>query len=139
MVAKAPGVVVLPGNMTGSAPTVRIRGIKSVSLSSDPIYVIDGIRMNSGAPVSAPAARQVSLLNTLNPEEISDIEIVKGPVGGDAVRHRRGERRHRHHDEEGPGRRHALELAHGRRPREGPQHLPDAVRDLGPRDLRHRR
>src|SRR5438034_335868 len=47
MVAKAPGVVVLPGNMTGSAPTVRIRGIKSLSLTSEPIYVIDGIRMNS--------------------------------------------------------------------------------------------
>ncbi|MES2180219.1 MAG: SusC/RagA family TonB-linked outer membrane protein [Gemmatimonadota bacterium] len=81
MVAKAPGVVVLPGNMTGSAPTVRIRGIKSVSLGSEPIYVIDGIRMNSSA-ISAGTGvggTTVSMLNTLNPEEISDIEIVKGP------------------------------------------------------------
>ncbi len=79
MVAKAPGVVVLPGNMTGSAPNVRIRGIKSVSLSSEPIYVIDGIRMNSSALGLGTGGTQVSLLNTLNPEEISDIEIVKGP------------------------------------------------------------
>jgi len=79
MVAKAPGVVVLPGNMTGSAPTVRIRGIKSLSLSSDPIYVIDGIRMNSSALGLGTGGTTVSLLNTLNPEEISDIEIVKGP------------------------------------------------------------
>jgi TonB-linked SusC/RagA family outer membrane protein len=79
MVAKAPGVVVLPGNMTGSAPVVRIRGVKSISLNSDPIYVIDGIRMNSSALGLATGGTQVSLLNTLNPEEISDIEIVKGP------------------------------------------------------------
>ncbi len=79
MVGKAPGVVVLPGNMTGSAPTVRIRGIKSLSLSSDPIYVIDGIRMNAAALGLGTGGTSVSLLNTLNPEEIADIEIVKGP------------------------------------------------------------
>ncbi|MEO5813859.1 MAG: SusC/RagA family TonB-linked outer membrane protein [Gemmatimonadaceae bacterium] len=81
MVAKAPGVIVLPGNMTGSAPSIRIRGIKSVSLSSEPIYVIDGIRMNAQAinVGNGTGGTQISLLNTLNPEEISDIEIVKGP------------------------------------------------------------
>jgi TonB-linked SusC/RagA family outer membrane protein len=79
MVGKAPGVIVLPGNMAGSAPVVRIRGIKSVSLSSEPIYVIDGIRMNSSVLGLATGGTNVSLLNTLNPEEISDIEIVKGP------------------------------------------------------------
>ncbi|MEP6619965.1 MAG: SusC/RagA family TonB-linked outer membrane protein [bacterium] len=79
MVAKAPGVVVLPGNMTGAAPTVRVRGIKSISLSSDPIYVIDGIRMNSGTVGVNSGGTSTSMLNILNPEEISDIEIVKGP------------------------------------------------------------
>src|SRR5581483_9795042 len=48
LVAKVAGVQVLPGNMTGSAPQVRIRGLSSVSLSNSPIYVIDGVRMNSG-------------------------------------------------------------------------------------------
>src|ERR1700730_1344599 len=43
MVAKAPGLQVLAGNMPGSAPSVRIRGIKSLSLNSEPIYVIDGV------------------------------------------------------------------------------------------------
>jgi TonB-linked SusC/RagA family outer membrane protein len=83
MVAKAPGVVVLPGNMTGSAPSVRIRGIKSLSLSSEPIYVIDGVRLNSGAinigTASVGNGTTASYLNVLNPEEIADIEIVKGP------------------------------------------------------------
>ena len=49
LVAKAPGVQVLPGNMTGSGGRVRIRGTASISLSNDPIYVIDGIRMTSGS------------------------------------------------------------------------------------------
>ncbi|MDB4912547.1 MAG: TonB-dependent outer membrane protein SusC/RagA [Gemmatimonadetes bacterium] len=79
LVAKAPGVVVLPGNMTGSAPSIRIRGIKSVSLSNDPIYVIDGVRMNSSALGLGTGGTSTSMLNVLNPEEIADIEIVKGP------------------------------------------------------------
>src|SRR4051812_1847782 len=49
LVAKAPGVVVLPGNMTGTAGTIRIRGVSSLSLSNAPIWVVDGVRFNSGA------------------------------------------------------------------------------------------
>jgi TonB-linked SusC/RagA family outer membrane protein len=83
MVAKAPGVQVLAGNMTGSAPTVRIRGIKSLSLNSEPIYVIDGVRMNSASinigTASVGNGTTASYLNALDPEEIADIEIVKGP------------------------------------------------------------
>ena len=79
LTAKAPGVTVLSGNMTGSAPSVRIRGIKSLSLSSEPIYVIDGVRMNSTNVGVGTGGTQTSLLNVLNPEEIADIEIVKGP------------------------------------------------------------
>jgi len=47
LVAKAPGVQILPANMTGGGSRVRIRGTSSLSLSNDPIYVIDGIRMTS--------------------------------------------------------------------------------------------
>jgi TonB-linked SusC/RagA family outer membrane protein len=83
MVGKAPGVQVLAGNMTGSAPSVRIRGLKSLSLSSEPIYVIDGVRMNASAINVGTASNNngttASYLNALNPEEIADIEIVKGP------------------------------------------------------------
>ena len=49
LVAKAPGVQVLPGVMTGAGARVRIRGTSSLSLSNDPIYVIDGVRMTSDA------------------------------------------------------------------------------------------
>ena len=74
---KAPGVVVLPGVMTGGAPTVRIRGLSSISLSNSPIYVVDGIRYNAGN--TSIANSSVSMLNALSPEEIENVEIVKGP------------------------------------------------------------
>jgi TonB-linked SusC/RagA family outer membrane protein len=79
MVAKAPGVSVLPGNMTGSAPVIRIRGTNSLSLNNEPIYVVDGVRISSNSIGLGTGGTSSSYLSTLNPEEIEDIEIVKGP------------------------------------------------------------
>ena len=78
LVAKAPGVVMLPGSILGGAPTVRIRGTSSISLGNQPIYVVDGVRFNANT-TTGNGSTNFSLLNTLNPEEIQDIEIVKGP------------------------------------------------------------
>ena len=69
MVGKSPGVVVLPGAMTGSAPIVRIRGIGSLAtagsgISNDPIYVIDGVRMNTSTLGLGTGGTQGSLLNS---------------------------------------------------------------------------
>ncbi len=76
----APGVQVLPANMTGGGSRVRIRGTASLSLTNDPIYIIDGVRMTStngqGIGVGGTAASRV---NDINPEEIENIEVVKGP------------------------------------------------------------
>src|SRR6201999_1706979 len=41
LVAKAPGVQILPGNMTGGGARIRVRGTASLSLSNDPIFIID--------------------------------------------------------------------------------------------------
>ncbi len=84
MVAKSPGVVVLPGAMTGSTPVVRIRGIGSLAtsgsgISNDPIYVIDGVRMNTANYSFGFTGTHGSLLNDLDPNDIEDVEIVKGP------------------------------------------------------------
>jgi TonB-linked SusC/RagA family outer membrane protein len=79
LVAKAPGVIISPPNMTGAAQTIRIRGNSSISLSNDPIFIIDGVRMNSSTLNPNVGGTQLSILNSLSPEEIEDIEIVKGP------------------------------------------------------------
>ena len=78
MIAKSPGVTILPGTELGGAPTVRIRGVSSISLTNAPIWIVDGVRY-AGDNLSSGTDVRFSLLNSLNPEEIEDIEIVKGP------------------------------------------------------------
>ena len=81
LVAKAPGVQILPGNMTGGGARIRVRGTASLSLSNDPIFIIDGVRMTSDANSSAlgVGGTSPSRVSDINPEEIENIEIVKGP------------------------------------------------------------
>lgn len=78
MIAKSPGVTILPGTELGGAPTVRIRGVSSISLTNAPIWIVDGVRY-AGDNLTSGTDVRFSLLNSLNPEEIEDIEIVKGP------------------------------------------------------------
>ncbi len=79
--SRAPGVQIASGTQAGSGSRVRIRGINSISLSNEPIYVIDGIRMTSDAGSSAfgTGGNGASRVGDINPEEIESIEIVKGP------------------------------------------------------------
>ena len=78
--ARVPGVAVTPATQTGSGSRIRIRGSSSLSLSNDPIYVIDGVRMTSTANFGLFTGDAVpSRVGDINPEEIENIEIVKGP------------------------------------------------------------
>ena len=79
LVAKAAGVQVLPANMTGGGSRIRIRGTASLSLSNDPIYIIDGIHMTSDQGASFVGGTSPNRVNDLSPDEIENIEIVKGP------------------------------------------------------------
>jgi TonB-linked SusC/RagA family outer membrane protein len=80
LTGRAPGLSVLGQGATGSAPTIRIRGLNSLSLSNAPIVFVDGIRASSGT-FNAPSngGTTFGFLNNFTPEEIEDIEIVKGP------------------------------------------------------------
>jgi TonB-linked SusC/RagA family outer membrane protein len=81
LAARVPGVTVQTGSQTGGGGRVRIRGNSSLNLSNDPIYIIDGIRMTSNANSSTlfTGGAQPNRVNDLNPDEIENIEIVKGP------------------------------------------------------------
>ncbi len=79
---RAAGVQVLQsGGTIGTGTRVRIRGQTSLSLSNEPIYYVDGIRVenNSQSLSVGTGGQQPSRVNDLNPEEIASIEIVKGP------------------------------------------------------------
>src|SRR5690349_6947942 len=53
LVAKVPGVQVLPSPLTGGGSRVRIRGTTSLSLSNEPVYIVDGIRIESAVGSSS--------------------------------------------------------------------------------------
>jgi len=88
--SRAPGVMVTSGTQAGTGARIRVRGMNSVSLNNEPIWIIDGIRMTSNASGGAAfgtttgsgggtGGNNPSRVGDLNPEEIENIEIVKGP------------------------------------------------------------
>ena len=81
MNSKAAGVQILPGTQTGNGSRVRIRGTSSLSLTNNPIYIIDGVRVESSTGSSSISVGGSTIARTvdLNPEEIQNIEIVRGP------------------------------------------------------------
>ena len=81
LTARAPGVQVIGGNSTGTGARVRIRGTSSLSLSNDPIYIIDGVRMqsSSNSQTIGVGGSTFSRMNDINPDEIESIEVVRGP------------------------------------------------------------
>ena len=91
---RAAGVnmITTQGNV-GSAGQIKIRGTKSVSLTSDPIMYIDGVRVNNNDDRTATSTltaangsngaffiggQSINRIADLNPDEIDRIEIVKG-------------------------------------------------------------
>ena len=84
--ARAPGVVVQQSaGQTGSGARVRIRGSNSVSLSNEPLIIVDGIRVMGGTTgiesnSIGVGGQEPSRFNDINPAEIERIEILKGPA-----------------------------------------------------------
>jgi TonB-linked SusC/RagA family outer membrane protein len=81
LTSRAPGVTVFSGTQTGAGVRVRIRGTSSLSLSNNPIYVLDGVRVEgtTGSSSVSVGGTTPARVNDLNPEEIESIEVVKGP------------------------------------------------------------
>jgi TonB-linked SusC/RagA family outer membrane protein len=81
LAARVPGVMVQAGTQTGAGQRIRVRGISSLSLSNEPIFVIDGTRMssNNGSTTFGNGGNNFSRLGDISPEDIDNIEIVKGP------------------------------------------------------------
>jgi TonB-dependent SusC/RagA subfamily outer membrane receptor len=81
LTARAAGVQVLPPNTTGAGARIRIRGTNSLSLSNDPIYVVDGVRVTGSSASSSidNGNTSPSRAADLNPDEIETLEVVRGP------------------------------------------------------------
>lgn len=59
----------------GAAQQIRIRGIGSISASSAPLFVIDGLPVNTGD--ASNLTNSSNLLATINPNDIESISVLK--------------------------------------------------------------
>jgi TonB-linked SusC/RagA family outer membrane protein len=78
-----PGVVVQSsGGTTGSGTRIRIRGSNSVSLSNEPVLVVDGVRVENGANSSSVGVggQVPSRLNDISPQDLEAVQVASGPA-----------------------------------------------------------
>lgn len=80
--SRAPGVTVTQQSGTaGGTSKIRIRGNNSVSLDNGPLLVVDGVRAESdqNATDLNVGGQAPSRFDDLDPSEIEDIQVLKGP------------------------------------------------------------
>ena len=65
MQGRAAGVDITSNERPGQMGSVRIRGVRSLNASNDPLYVVDGIPLASGG------------IEAINPQDIETIDILK--------------------------------------------------------------
>ncbi len=76
LAGKAAGVqITVPNGVLNNPPVFRIRGVNSISLSSYPLIVVDGVPTYTGdvGATNAPA----NALASINPNDIESIDIAK--------------------------------------------------------------
>lgn len=63
----------------GANTQVRIRGIGSISASSEPLYVIDGVPIQSGdiSSLNGNGGRSQNVMAAINPNDIESISVLK--------------------------------------------------------------
>lgn len=80
LVGKAPGVQVASSSgQAGATTSIRIRGIGSMNASNEPLYVVDGVPVNSGntGQLSGYIYATNNVMNSINPSDIESITILK--------------------------------------------------------------
>ena len=80
MQGKAAGVDVTSNERPGTVGSITIRGVRSLTASNSPLYVVDGIPLVSGdINASGVSSNKVTLggIDNLNPSDIESIDILK--------------------------------------------------------------
>lgn len=72
---RAAGVsVTLPNGVLNNPPVIRVRGVSSISLSSFPLVVVDGVPVFTG---QAGGTASNNVLGDINPADIESMEVLK--------------------------------------------------------------
>jgi TonB-linked SusC/RagA family outer membrane protein len=86
---KAAGLTITQNSgAPGASASVRVRGVTSLSLSNEPLYVIDGVPISGDATNQSTSGRTVGLspnngesavspLSAINPSDIESIDVLK--------------------------------------------------------------
>lgn len=76
---RAAGVQVTQNSGTpGSGIAVRVRGAASIGANNEPLYVVDGVPINTGSFTNiGTGGQQTNALSDLNPSDIQSMEILK--------------------------------------------------------------
>mgnify|MGYP003671706762 CR=1 FL=1 len=62
----------------GSTPEIKIRGKNSINLSTSPLWIIDGVPLQTGSQdLTVGGVKPVSPIAMLNPNDIESIEVLK--------------------------------------------------------------
>ena len=83
---KVPGVKIEPasGNVGGGI-RFNMRSAAGINGDEQPLIIIDGVRMDNtdfrGSASNRVGGQGISMLADLNPEDVENIEILKGPAG----------------------------------------------------------
>ena len=79
MVGKISGVrIATDSGDPGSAGHVQIRGVSSISAGTSPLYVVDGVVMSSSTADDLNLGyKSMGVLNTINPEDVESITVLK--------------------------------------------------------------
>jgi TonB-linked SusC/RagA family outer membrane protein len=81
---RAAGVLVTQSSGTpGGGISIRVRGPGSISGSNQPLYVVDGIPLNTGSYTQVGAGGQLTnSLSDINPNDIESIDVLKDAAAG---------------------------------------------------------
>ncbi len=72
LAGRMPGVLIQQNTGSpGNAPSIKVRGLGSISAGNGPLVVVDGQPLNSGSQTNAGG------LNQLNPNDIDKIDVLK--------------------------------------------------------------
>lgn len=86
LTGRIPGVnVATSGGTAGTSQRIRIRGANSLSLSNEPLIYVDGVLFSNqiygiGEWGQGGGGAASSRLNDINPQDIENIEVLKGPA-----------------------------------------------------------
>ena len=75
LAGRAAGVqVTVSGGLVNAPARIRIRGVNSISLGRDPLYIVDGVPVITG---NNAAVTNSNALGDINPNDIDNIEVLK--------------------------------------------------------------